>query len=332
MNGITIVSAFFDCGRGNLDYQTRKNEKYIEYFKFWARIKNPLIIYTEPGLGEKFKAIRNEYELSHQTSIIEIQNIWEIEQDIYCEMCKIEKKGEFIQWRLRQKDISNTAKYSYIMMMKYWFMKDAVERGLAKGMVAWLDIGFNHGGDLYIDPEEFAYEWQYDFDPKFHIFYRKHPDHERGLMKLIAMTDSFMGAPVLCPDFMCNDIYHKIKDAMNALISLDCFDDDQMLTYMVYRLYPDLFAIHESDWFWPLKEYGGGHLSVKSDETAENIGDIKKENILKKIFVKYSYYKKHIKNLIRRDKITNTEEEILAERLHACIIQEEKNEIGRAHV
>ena len=46
MNGITIVSAFFDCGRGNLDYQTRKNEKYIEYFKFWARIKNPLIIYN----------------------------------------------------------------------------------------------------------------------------------------------------------------------------------------------------------------------------------------------------------------------------------------------
>ena len=40
MSDITIVTAYFDIGRGNWNNSERGNNKYINYFKFWARIKN----------------------------------------------------------------------------------------------------------------------------------------------------------------------------------------------------------------------------------------------------------------------------------------------------
>ena len=32
---------------------------------------------------------------------------------------------------------------------------------------------------------------------------------------------------------------------------------------MAYRERPDIFEIHKSDWFMPLKEHGGYHLTTK---------------------------------------------------------------------
>lgn len=38
---ITIVTAFFDIDRSNWQGEMqRSNDKYVEFFKFWARIKN----------------------------------------------------------------------------------------------------------------------------------------------------------------------------------------------------------------------------------------------------------------------------------------------------
>ena len=34
-------------------------------------------------------------------------------------------------------------------------------------MVAWIDFGYNHGGEYYINPEDFNFEWKYNFSNKF---------------------------------------------------------------------------------------------------------------------------------------------------------------------
>ena len=46
MAEITLVSAFFDIGRGNLaDAELARGvDKYFEYIMTWARMKNQLII------------------------------------------------------------------------------------------------------------------------------------------------------------------------------------------------------------------------------------------------------------------------------------------------
>lgn len=53
---------------------------------------------------------------------------------------------------------------------------------------------------------------------------------------------------------------------------LDAIDDDQQLLAMAYKDTPEIFKIHKSEWFLPLKEFGGVHLTCrpKSQNCLEN--------------------------------------------------------------
>ena len=70
MKDITIVTAFFDINRANMDGFNRSNQKYIDAFKFWARIKNKMIIFSDKNTIEEVKKIRNEYGLLDKTETI----------------------------------------------------------------------------------------------------------------------------------------------------------------------------------------------------------------------------------------------------------------------
>ena len=48
-------------------------------------------------------------------------------------------------------------------------VKNAIKKGLVSGMIAWVDVGYNHGGKTYINPEEFNFTWKYDFSQKIHF-------------------------------------------------------------------------------------------------------------------------------------------------------------------
>jgi hypothetical protein len=80
MSDITIVTAFFDIGRGNLPktkfgrelpfYQHRSVDKYFEFFKNLAKVKNHMVIYTSPEFAERVYDIRNSYGLIDKTNIV----------------------------------------------------------------------------------------------------------------------------------------------------------------------------------------------------------------------------------------------------------------------
>ena len=62
---ITIVTAFFDIGRGEWTpdkglphYLERKTETYIERFSNLATLENPMVIYTSKDLAPKIQQIR----------------------------------------------------------------------------------------------------------------------------------------------------------------------------------------------------------------------------------------------------------------------------------
>ena len=44
MREITIITAFFDIGRDKYAVYSRSVDKYLDYFRFWAGIKNKLIV------------------------------------------------------------------------------------------------------------------------------------------------------------------------------------------------------------------------------------------------------------------------------------------------
>ena len=48
MSEITLVTAYFNIGRGSWTGFSRDNNKYIRYFEHWARLKTKLIVYPTP--------------------------------------------------------------------------------------------------------------------------------------------------------------------------------------------------------------------------------------------------------------------------------------------
>jgi len=270
---VTLVTAFFDIGRGDFNIvrcEPRSAQKYIDYFDFWARIQNKLIVYTSPEYANQIRDVRKKYGRENETVIIEIEDIFSVEKDIYLRMKKIEKDENFMDFRFWNKEVSNRADYNYIMLMKYWCMQDAVTRGLCSNTVFWMDFGYNHGGVCYTKSEEFNFCIKGATNNKIQLYALPHkePLNVHGAQSLQFQFDTFSGSPVVAPAGMCNELWQMTKTAMLSLISLDCIDDDQQLLLMAYKLHSEYFEIHNSDWFMPLKEYwGGSHLTVKERES-----------------------------------------------------------------
>lgn len=245
---IVIVSAFFDIGRGNSAIYARSNETYFEYFKFWAGIQNKLIIYCHKEYADKILKIRESFGLQKQTEIVIVENIFNIEAELYQKMSNIENKTDFCNFRYYNEAMSNGAKYDYIMLMKYWCLYDASNRVNDNQKLAWIDFGYNHGGKKYINSNDFHFFWEYDFDNKIHLFCLSNPENMCSIDSLQFQKDCITGNLVVPKEF-AKDFWKYIKTAMESLIALDCIDDDQQLLLMVYKLHPELFKVHICDWF-----------------------------------------------------------------------------------
>lgn len=269
-NETTLITAFFDIGRGKYNIQRcekRTCKKYFDYFKFWCRVNNNLIVYTTSDFKDEIINIRNKYHKENKTTVIVIDNIFSIEQDIYNKMKEIENNQDFCNFRFWNIEVSNKADYDYIMMMKYWCMADAVSKNLIKTKdVTWIDFGFNHGGVCCTNPIEFDFTITTPETGKILLFHlpERDPKKTHSGLSLQFQFDSIMGAPVVCPKELVDKFYQLIRSSMISLLSLDCIDDDQQLLLMAYKKESKLFLIQSSDWFMPLKEYlGGEHLSTK---------------------------------------------------------------------
>lgn len=314
MSEITIVTAFFDIGRGELKDTpfVRTNEQYFDYFRFWARMRNKLIVYTDSKNAKKVKSIREEFGLADKTVVIVIDNVYEVEANIYKHMLKVSQNSQFRNFRYFKNAMSNRANYDYIMLMKYWCMNNAVEQNLVNGMLAWIDFGFNHGGKCFVKSEEFDFEWKYNFEPKIHLFSLQKLDSVSGIMSLQFLFDSLMGCLLLCPSEYCHDLWTLVRDAMKALLMIDCIDDDQQLLLMAYKSRTDLFEVHISDWFMPLKEYGGEHLTIKDGVSKKN----KEKFPYKRIYTKA---KRILKYLLGKKQVDTRKE--FAERMYQTAIK-----------
>ena len=198
--------------------------------------------------------------------MVTVDDIFSIEKKLYQRMQKVSGNDEFKKIRFYDSAMSNRADYDYIMLMKYWCMTDAVERGLAEDDVVWLDFGFNHGGEVFVKSDEFDFELIGETNGKIQIYALTDRDPEKvhSGQSFLMQFDTINGSLVAAPASLCGRLYKMCKEAMNALISLDCIDDDQQLLLMAYKIHPEEFEIHQAWWFMPLKEYWGGmHLTAK---------------------------------------------------------------------
>lgn len=303
MQEITIVTAFFDIGRGNIEKSDlkRTNEDYFNYFRFWARIKNQLVVYTEPMHSKKIMEIRNEFCLGDRTKIVEVENIFEEFPVLYGRMKEISKNQDFISFRYYEKAMSNSAEYDYIMLMKYWCMMKTAKDDGSLPLIAWMDFGFNHGGEKFIHPAEFDFLWKWTYSDKIQLYSLRDEKTVFSLGSLQLQFDTIMGPIIIAPAHRCEELWDLVYKAMEALIMLDCIDDDQQLLLMAVRQNPTLFIIKQSNWFLPLKECGGEHLTVKTLEKSGNNKKIFNKHCFKKTGKTYrELYMERINRYVER--------------------------------
>lgn len=266
MANITIVTSFFDIGRehSSIEGMERNNQAYLNYFRFWARIKNYLIVYTQSDLKNEVLRIREEFGLLEQTKVVVLDDIYSILPSFYERMLEIEKTQGFVNFRYYGDAMSNQAKYCYLVLLQYWFIQDAVLNGWVDDYVGWIDFGFNHGDKYYTNEKDFDYLWDYEFDRRINCFALYDPGKVVSIDSLQFQKDCFMGGVLVLPKEYASKLWKYISDAEKALFMLDCMDDDQQLLLMAYRLYPEDFSIRICNWFEPLKICGGEHLTTKT--------------------------------------------------------------------
>lgn len=263
MEKTTLITAFFDIDRKNFKAIPRSNNKYHDYFKFWAGLKNNLIVYTDETNYKVIKSIRSEFGLEEKTTIIIIDDIFEINPDLYQRLIEIENDKYFKNFRERKNATSNSGKYNYLMLLKSWFMQDAVSRNLTETNAAWIDYGFNHGGKVFDNPNDFNFEWSPTNVEKINLYYLDEID-QRPIFEIVKrLEDCIMGPLILMPSEMTEKFYNMNLESMEMLNSLGLMDDDQLIMLFSHRRNPAYFNIIKSNWFLGLSHFNGEHLSIK---------------------------------------------------------------------
>ncbi len=298
MKELTIVTAFFDIGRKNFKDMPRSNNKYAEFFKFWARIQNKIVVYTDSVMAEEVKKIRKEFGLLDKTEIVIIDDVSTVEPDLLSKMEKISKDERFLNYRYMDNSADNNAKYDYIMLLKAWCIKDAVDKKLAKGLIAWLDFGYNHGGNPYPNEEEFDFLWKTELpDDKVTMFVKK-LDDGKPIFQIVQSYEVYtMGAPFIVPSNLASDLWEAEKRAMESLIDCGFIDDDQTIMLMVSRNCNFVNLVKSNGWSLALKENGGEHLTTIKSESKLSVKD--------KLLYKYRVYKRNKNCTNRLKKIFN---------------------------
>ena len=293
---ITIVTAFFQLNRENWSGFERSSMKYIEYFKFWARLKNDMVIYTDKQSSSYIKKARDEFERPN-TKIVVIDDWKSIDSELYSSIEKATNNDMSKEFRLQPNnpEVWNVD-YNYIMLLKEWCVQDAVNKGLANGTIAWIDFGFNHGGDYYINSEEFDKEWKYNFSDKIHLFKINDFDNLPIYEICRRMNTYIQGDMIVAPDYLWKDLWLMVRENMMALNKCGLSDDDQTILLMSYMNNKDKFEIHDSTWFSSLNDFGNLNLTTKEkiNINKSRINLFKQNMRFKYKIFKYSYrwYKK----------------------------------------
>jgi protein YibB len=263
MEEITIVTAFFDINRNNWKTFNRSADKYISYFKFWARIKNKLIIYTSEDLKDEILCIRKEYGLENQTILHVVDDYRKIDPDMYLDICKSMAHADTYDFRLlKHVPESYNADYNYLTGLKAWFMKDAVSRNEATSMIAWMDFGYNHGGEVIKYSKDFDFNWKYNFSKKIHLFLIRDIPKKPLFTTIRNSNTSVMGALIVAPDYLCETLWDINKKVIDALNICGFADDDQTILQGSFMLKSELFELHYTDWHKPIVVCGGNHMNL----------------------------------------------------------------------
>ena len=296
MNNI-IVTAYFDIGRKDFVAIPRTNNQYFEYFKFWARIKNEMIVFTQPEFKETIYNIRKKYNLEAKTQIVTIDNIYDIDRQLFNRMKIVAGNKYFLEARLLPNATSNTPEYSYLMLLKSYFMEKASKMCPKDSIISWVDFGFNHSTGIHKKSEDFDFLWEPNVsNSKITVFSLKEYDKKPIFEIVRTLEDYMIGTVIICPKDCCQTLKELYWGAMNSLLDVGMIDDDQLILLMSFLKNEPLFDVIICNW---------NEQFIKTTDRNFQLNHKKTASAFRRLIIRYHRHKK-CRKLLRRSNGINT--------------------------
>lgn len=263
----SVVTAFFDTGRagwrvrgGESSRFRRDAQDYLAAFERLARLKNPMVIFTEPRFADAVLAARRAAGLIEQTRVFTIDCLFEappVAALLRAIAARMTPRFRRFVW---QPDLPefNEARYVGLVCMKQVFVTTAIELGaVATEETAWLDFGYCRKDD-HFDPAE---PWRFDAGGRMNLFHIVVLDETPIYEVVRSGMTWFLANQMIGPTSVWADYADDLDAALQALVACDLVDDEQTLMFIAWRAAPEKYRLHPlppMGWFSTLQIYRTG--------------------------------------------------------------------------
>ena len=260
MSEITIVTAFFDIGRGDWSpdkglphYLQRTTQTYLERFGHMAKLEDDMVVYTSKDMADEVRRLRQDKPT--QILIVDFKNSF---QNLREEINKVQKNFSY-QSKINPSQVKNpeywNADYVLVNLLKSSFVNRSLDV-IKTDLVAWLDFGYCRDESV----RNGVKRWRYPFDKdKIHFFNLKDWKEGTFIEEVISNNDVHITGPCIVAGRTMWPVLEKlVHHNVNELLSNNLIDDDQTLLLMSYLQAPNHFELHkvsEHDWFTIFKDF-----------------------------------------------------------------------------
>lgn len=248
MSNISIVTAFFDIGRGNWSpqnghpaYLHRTVDTYIERFGYLTKLSNDITVITSRDLVDKIAAACDP-QCSVKIVVFDALNHFEKIKNIIRDI----QSSESFKKTIHPSQIMNpeywNPDYVLVTNLKPFFVNLAIQMNKPiNDMIAWVDFGYCRSENQIPS----ARRWTYDFDStKIHLLAYKNYDGA-PIEKIVATNDVYIPGAIIAAD---KKLWPKMSQLMRVsfdnLLAKNMVDDDQGLLIYSYIQDPDAFELH----------------------------------------------------------------------------------------
>lgn len=264
MSKISIVTAFYDIGRGDWSMEMQKNggplphylqrsvDKYIDHFTRMCEIDTEIIVYTSSDIAPRLAAI------SPNVKVVEY-DYFNLHKELRDKIELVQSSQQFVN-RINPYQVRNpeywSKDYVGVTTLKAFYVTDAFERGLITNEFAsWVDFGYCRD-DEHVPTSK---KWEYDFTPGLmHFFNYRDPDikQEKQQISLAVQNNVvyMIGGVFVAQKEQWKVLATDMKEALNYLLSVNLVDDDQGLLLMSYFKNPEMYELHKMPLSAPIED------------------------------------------------------------------------------
>ena len=263
-SSITIVTAFFDIGRGDWTaekghpkYLHRTIDQYLNFFENLAQLENDIIIFTSVEFREKILEKRQ----NKKTIVITLD--LNTKFDFWLKKIAAIQNDEDFRSKVNPEQLNNpeywSAEYILINNLKSYFVKYAIQEvDIQSSLVAWVDFGYCRQQDTLNN----LTKWEYCFNSeKVHLFtIQKNFEFNIENVEYAILNNApyIIGGAIIASKEKWLEFYQLIFQCQQELLSKNIVDDDQGVFLLACLKNPELIQLNflgTKKWFSLFKRY-----------------------------------------------------------------------------